>query len=368
MTDSERDSRLADIITLLSVPGVGRGRYWKLLKHFGSVLGVLSAPLAALEAVPGIGRAVGSAIKHEADRGAAERHVARVDELGWQVLFSGEDSYPASLEEIPDRPPVLFALGTLPSRDEKMIALVGTRHATEPGRRFALKLASDLARAGVTVVSGMAEGIDTAAHAGALDAGGRTVAVWGTSLDIIYPPGNRALAERIIEHGAVFSEYLPGQGPDKTTFPDRNRIISGLSDGVVVVEAGRKSGALITAELALQQGRELFAVPGAPSAERSFGANALLKKGARMVTSVEDIFEELPRLRGEVAARRFRATADVTDTEQRLIDVLADGPRQIDVLAHEVALPVSELLEYLLALEMKGIVQELSGKRYVLCE
>jgi DNA processing protein len=368
LTDNERNNLLTDIITLLAVPGVGRGRYWKLLKQFGSVSAVQSAPLPALEAIQGIGRAVASAIKHESDRSAAERMVARICELGWHVLLAGSEGYPPMLEEIPDRPPVLFAMGTLPSVDDKMIAIVGTRHASEQGRRFTARIASDLVRAGITIVSGMAEGIDTAAHAGALDAGGRTIAVWGTSLEIVYPPTNRTLADRIVEHGTIFSEYLPGQGPDKSTFPDRNRLISGLSEGVIVVEAGRKSGALITAELALQQGRELFAVPGAPAAERSIGANTLLKRGARMVTSAEDVFEELPRLRGEVAARRYRSVCDVTEAEQRIIDRLFEGPLQIDMLANEVALSVSELLEYLLALEMKGIVQELSGKRYVLCE
>lgn len=368
MTDSERNKLLTDIITLLTVPGVGRGRYWRLIKQFHSISAVLGASLHALEAVPGIGSAVASAIKHETDRAKAEEAVARISELGWQVLIAGTEGYPPMLEEIPDKPPVLFARGTLPAPDEKMMAIVGTRHASEPGRRFTTKLAADLARAGITVVSGMAEGIDTAAHTGALDAGGRTIAVWGTSLDIVYPPTNRQLAERITEHGAIFSEYLPGQGPDKSTFPDRNRIISGLSEGVIVIEAGRKSGALITAELALQQGRELFAVPGAPTSERSLGTNSLLKKGARLVTSVEDVFEELPRLRGEVAARRFRAIPNVTPIEQQVIDLLAEGPRQVDDLAVEVGLSVSEILEYLLALEMKGIVQELSGKRFVLCE
>ncbi|MBD3403752.1 DNA-protecting protein DprA [candidate division GN15 bacterium] len=368
MTSSERNRRLIDIITLLTVPGVGRGRYWKLLKQFGSVEKVLRAPVHQVEAISGLGRAVASAIAHEADRDAAAKVAAQIEEYGWTVLFAGADGYPPMLEEIPDKPPVLFARGELPSADDKMIAIVGTRHASDQGKMFTARLASDLVSAGVTVVSGMAEGIDTAAHAGALEAGGRTIAVWGTSLEITYPPSNKHLAERITERGTIFSEYFPGQGPDRSTFPDRNRIISGLSDGVVVVEAGKKSGALITAELALQQGRELFAVPGPPTADRSIGANSLLKKGARLVTSVEDIFEELPRLRGEVAARRFKAVPNVTDTEQQVIDHLADGPCQVDMLAQKLGLTVSEVLEYLLALELKGIVQELSGKRYVLCE
>ncbi|UCE24129.1 MAG: DNA-processing protein DprA, partial [Candidatus Zixiibacteriota bacterium] len=248
------------------------------------------------------------------------------------------------------------------------ISIVGTRHPTEEGRLFAYNLAAALARAEITVVSGMAEGIDSAAHKGALDAGGTTVAVWGNSLDVVYPPTNRSLARRIKERGVVFSEYPPGTPPDRAHFPERNRIISGLSEGIVVVEAGKKSGALITADQALAQGRELFAVPGRPGAKMSEGTNALIKKGARLLTSWEDIFEELPRLKGNILVKKFSRLPDMTEIEKRIVEMFSAGPLQIDQLAANVSMPVEEIMEFLLALELKGVIRELSGKRFMLCE
>ena len=368
MIDSVPKDKLVAILTLMAVPGVGRGRYWKLMRHFHTPEAVLKATIPELEQVSDIGRKVASAITLEADPKKAEATVQEILDLGWQVLVGDTPSYPSALREIPDAPPVMFALGQPLSNEDKLLAIVGTRHASDTGRRFAAHLGRKLAADGIVVVSGMADGIDTAAHAGALEAGGRTIAVWGTSLDIVYPSTNKELAGRIQENGTLLSEYLPGTGPDKSTFPDRNRIIAGLSVGVIVVEAGRKSGALITAEHALQQGRELFAVPGPPGVERSIGTNELLKRGARVVTTVDDIYEELPRLKGQVSARRFRAAENITDTERRMIRVLTEGPKQIDQIAREVSLPVSDLLEYMLALEMKGMVQELAGKRFVLAE
>jgi DNA processing protein len=214
----------------------------------------------------------------------------------------------------------------------------------------------------------MAEGIDSAAHQGALDGGGKTVAIWGTSLDIVYPRSNRSLAELIKENGAVYSEYLPGTEPDRAYFPERNRIIAGMSDAVVVIEAGEKSGALITAGYATEYGRELFAVPGRPDARKSIGANELIKSGAKLLTSVDDIFRELPRLKGKVAARKFKALEDMTDLERSLVDQLSEGPLQIDNLARGAGIPVSDVMQLLLALELKGVIQEISGKRYILAD
>ena len=368
MTASAPKDKLIASLTLLSVPGVGRGRFWRLVRHFHSVEAVLRATISELEQVPDIGRKVASAIVAESDPSKAARTAEEIIDLGWQVMLADTPEYPTALREIPDPPPVLYGLGQPLSEDDKLLAIVGTRHASEIGRRFTGNLARKLAADGIVVVSGMADGIDTAAHAGALEGGGKTIAVWGTSLDIVYPPTNKDLAERIKAQGTVLSEYPPGTGPDKSTFPDRNRIISGLSEGVIVVEAGRKSGALITAEHALQQGRELFAVPGPPGVERSIGTNDLLKKGARIVTTVEDIYEELPRLKGQISAQRFRAVENLTEAEQKMIRLLAEGPKQIDQLARDLSLPVSDLLEYMLALEMKGMVQELAGKRFVLAE
>jgi DNA processing protein len=365
---TELKERLTDTIALLSIPGVGKGRFAKLVKAFGSPSAALGASVYQLEAVSGISHNIAAAIKSSCDMERARATYARIVQLGWQVLYPEHGEYPKQLLNIADYPPILFRLGLAAPGDDKAVAIVGTRHASERGRQFANALATDLAKASVTVVSGMAEGIDAAAHIGALDAGGKTIAVWGTPLNIIYPPINRALAERISRQGTIYSEYFPDDDADPGHFPERNRIISGLSEGVVVVEAGRKSGALITAKMALDQGRELFAVPGAPDAATSLGTNELIKRGAKLLTSAADIFEELPRLKGEVTALKFQSLPDLTETEKGIVGAMSSGPIQIDQLSRVSNLSVPELLEYLLALELKGIVQELSGKRFGLAD
>ncbi len=368
MTNSELKERLIDTICLLNVPGIGSGRFGKLVAAFGSPGAVLAARVSQLERVPGISRSLASAVKEHRDSEKARQTAARIIQLGWTVLFSDQPEYPPRLAQVVDAPPVLFRVGEAHTPERGMIGIVGTRHASEGGRRFAYRLAGDLAREGVTVVSGMAEGIDSSAHRGALEAGGKTIAVWGTPLDQVYPKTNRELAEQIKAQGAIYSEYFPDTEPNPAHFPERNRIISGLSEGVAVVEAGKKSGALITARCALDQERELFAVPGSPGAGRSFGTNELIKSGARLLTGVEDIFEELPRLKGEVSAHKFRQMPDLTETEVRVVDLLTSGPLQIDNLSRKVELPVSEAMGFLLALEMKGVIQELPGKRFILSE
>lgn len=370
MTNNELKEKLTDIVALLSVPGIGRGRYHRLIKNFGLAKAVLKATTGQLEKVRGISHGIANDIQSQQDLQAAGEIVSKINQLGWTVLFCDDKSYPAILKTIPagDVPPILFKTGNDITEDEKMIAIVGARHATEQGKRFAYNLAYSLAQTDITVVSGMAEGIDSAAHRGALDAGGKTVAVWGNSLDTVYPPSNKELAKKIEDKGVILSEYLPGTKPDRAHFPERNRIISGLCDGVIVVEAGKKSGALLTASQALLQGRSLFAVPGAPSAKMSEGTNQLLKNGARLLTSIDDIFEELPRLKGEVISKQFVQRPDITESEKAIIKLFTDGPKQVDNLSRSVNLPVPELMEFLLALELKGVVREISGKRYELSE
>ncbi|MBK7142771.1 MAG: DNA-protecting protein DprA [bacterium] len=296
MTKNELTERLTDSLTLLQVPGIGKGRYNRLIQKFGSPSAALAASVHDLEAVPFLSHGLATAIKQQADPNTARATAARIFQLGWDVLFPDILGYPVALSRIPDPPPILFRMGDPIHEDDKLVGIVGTRHPSERGKLFTAKLAADLARAGITVVSGMAEGIDSAAHSGALDAGGKTIAVWGTSLDIVYPPTNKKLAERIAKQGAVYSEYLPGTSPDKAFFPERNRIISGLSEAIIVIEAGAKSGALITADHAIEQGRELFAVPGFPDALTSLGTNSLIKKGARLLTGIQDLFDDLPVL------------------------------------------------------------------------
>ncbi len=368
MTDKDHKGRLANAIALLRIPGIGRGRFERLTNAFGNAGETLRAPIHKLEKIPGISRKIASDIKSEQDADKATEYAARVVQLGWSVNFLGEPDYPLLLSKISSPPPLLFSVGQQLTESESTIAIVGTRKASEKGRNLASNLAADLARAGITVISGMADGIDSAAHKGALKAGGRTIAVWGSSLDIVYPPTNKGLAEQIKDNGAIYSEYLPNTAPDRASFPERNRIISGLSSGVVVIEAGQKSGALLTAGHALDQCRELFAVPGHPISSSAIGTNNLIKQGARLLTSVEDIFEELPRLRREVIARKFVELPDMTDTERKIVDLFVDGPIQLDKISRSVQLPVSDTMEFILALELKGVVRELSGKRFTLTE
>ncbi|MGH8015149.1 MAG: DNA-processing protein DprA [Candidatus Zixiibacteriota bacterium] len=368
MTNSEIKDRLTSAIALLNVPGVGRARYSKLIKAFGDTERVVNAPHDQIAEINGISRGQASTIKKEIDFEGASQTAARIVQLGWAVLFQSDSDYPFSLKQIPDPPPILFRLGESHLDDDKLIAIVGTRLPSESGRNFAFYLASKLAQEGIMVVSGMAEGIDSAAHRGALDGGGKTIAVWGSSLDVLYPPSNKTLAETIKQNGAIYSEYFPETHPDRAFFPERNRIISGLSVGTVVIEAGEKSGALITAKHALDQGRDLFAVPGPPDSTRSKGVNNLIKKGARLLTSADDIFEEIPQLKGEILVKKFKKLPDLTDPEKKIIELFADGPLQIDQLSRGAALTTSETMEYLFALEIKGVVRELPGKRFVLSE
>ncbi|MEW5992993.1 MAG: DNA-processing protein DprA [Candidatus Zixiibacteriota bacterium] len=368
LTNSELKTHLINIIGLLRIPGIGRGRYHRLVRALGAPAAVLSASKYELEAVSGIPKALTSDIKEQFDREAAAQIASRIVQLGWAVLFVGHAEYPQPLLSISDHPPLLFREGGSSPDDTKIMAIVGTRRPTESGKRFAAGLAAELARAGITVVSGLAEGIDSAAHYGALQAGGKTIAVLGNSLDYVYPRSNKKLAARIREQGALYSEYFPGTRPDPAHFPERNRLISGLSEGVVVVEAGAKSGALLTAAHALEQGRELFAVPGSPEARMSIGTNMLIKRGARLVTSIDDIFEELPRLKGDLTVKRVTQMPDITEMERQIVGICSEQPVQIDVIARKLDLPTAEVMEFLLALELKGIVQELSGKRFILCE
>jgi len=368
LINSELKDRLVDTIALLSIPGIGRGRFARLVARFGSPTETLAASIDDLMGIDGLSDKTASSIKECCDSEKARQIASRIARLGWQVLFPDSPEYPPLLGQTVDHPPLLFRIGRPPSPDDKLIGIVGTRHATEAGRRFTHRLASDLARAGITVVSGMAEGIDSAAHRGALDGGGKTIAVWGTPLDRVYPTTNRQLAEQIKNQGTIYSEYLPGVEPNPSNFPERNRIISGMSEGVIVVEAGNKSGALITAQCALDQGRELFAVPGSPGGPKSVGTNKLIKSGAKLLTCADDVFDEIPRLRSELSARRFKQQPDLTDIERQIVDSLSGGPLQIDQLGRLADLQVSDLLEYLLALELKGVVQELPGKRFVLTD
>jgi DNA processing protein len=276
-----------------------------------------------------------------------------------------DDDYPSLLKEIYAPPPVLYVKGALSPDDEWAVGLVGTRRATSYGKQVARMLAADLARGSVTVVSGLARGIDGIAHQAALDAGGRTIAVTACGLDQVYPPEHRKLAQAIVERGALVSDYPLGTRPEARNFPPRNRIISGLSLGVVVVEAGRRSGALITSEFALEQGREVFAVPGNIVSRSSVGCNRLIRDGARMVLGVQDILEELnlTMIEHQAVARTF-LPAD--PTEAQLLSLVSDDPTHVDDICRQSKLPIHEVSSTLAMMELKGMVRQVGGMQYTL--
>ena len=357
---AEREARWA----LGLVPQLGGVALQGLLGAFGSAVKAWQATPQALQAVPGISRGMAQAIRRFSRAHAVRQDQERVARAGVRVIVWGDPEYPTRLQQIPSTPPVLYLRGTLERDDETAIAIVGARHATAYGEDLAGELAAELARRGLTIVSGLARGIDAAAHHGAVAAGGRTLAVLGSGLDQIYPPEHKGLADEVAAHGALVSEFPLGTPPLRLHFPRRNRIISGLSLGVIVVEAGVGSGALITAHHALEQGREVFAVPGRVHARYSEGCNRLIKAGAKLVETWEDVLSELlPQLRQRTPKRvPSPSLPSLTGAEQQVFDILAEGPLHIDALIVRAGLPGGRVASALVGLEMKGLVRQLSGK------
>lgn len=281
-----------------------------------------------------------------------------------RILTWRDDGYPPALREIEDFPPLLFVRGSLQERDRFAVAIVGTRKPTTYGRNVAERLARELSRYGLTIVSGGARGIDTAAHMGALRAGGRTIAVLGCGIDVPYPPESAALFDRIASQGAILSEYPPGTQPDAWRFPARNRIVSALPLGVLVVEAPNDSGALITANYTLEQGKPVFAVPGNIDTGQSAGCHKLIKDGATLVDSVEDIVRMLG-IAPEHPPERPTQLPTLTPVQQEILRALSLTPRHVDTLAEELELPVAQLNAELLMLEMHNLVRRQPGNTYV---
>ncbi len=351
-------------IGLSKVAGIGPARMRLLLDYFGSAEAAWSAFHADLLQA-GLDGKVADALVATRRTAALDVDLQKLDKLDARALTWESEDYPKRLLEIADPPPVLYMLGELADSDEWAVGVVGTRRVTAYGREAAAKLSAGLAEAGITVVSGLARGIDTIAHQAALEAGGRTIAVLGSGLDVIYPPENRGLVERILGEGtgAVVSEYPLGTIPEPGNFPARNRIISGLSLGVLVVEAGEKSGALITVKFALEQGRDVFAVPGPITASNSIGTNNLLKQGAKCVTSVQDVLEELNM--GMVAEHVEAARALPADpTERMLLSFMEGSSQHIDELTNRSGLPASTVSAILIMMELKGMVRHLGGMLY----
>jgi DNA processing protein len=293
-----------------------------------------------------------------------EKVWAKIESQGIKILTWKDEAYPGRLKEIEQPPPVLYIRGNYLPDDLYAVAIVGTRRVTPYGRQITEELSSYLATNGITVISGLARGVDAIAHQTALKASGRTIGVLGSGVDKIYPPEHRQLAERMMESGAIMSDYAPGTPPDASNFPPRNRIISGLSLAVVVIEAGETSGALITAEFAAEQGREIFAVPGSILAPQSKGTNKLIQKGALPLLSVNDLMQALNLTRmGEHKAARKIIPAD--ETEARLMNVLGAEPLHVDEIRNQTELPIEKVSATLALMELKGMVRQVGGMNYV---
>lgn len=345
-------------------PGVGPVKTRRLLDYFGDLEAAWRASANALAAAGLDRRAVESVLATRAATNL-DAEMARLDKSGIQVLTWDSPDYPSLLREIYDAPPVLYVLGELLPRDEWALAVVGTRRVTAYGREVTSRLAGELGRCGVTVVSGMARGVDSMAHRSALEAGGRTIAVLGSGLDVIYPAENRKLARQIVAQGALVSDYSLGTKPEASNFPARNRIISGLALGTLVTEAGMGSGALITADYALEQGREVFAVPGSILSRSNAGANNLIQQGAKLATSVQDILEEL-NLTMIADQQEAREVLPANATEATLLDILSAEPCHIDAIARGAELPVADVSAALTMMELKGMVRHAGGMQYAL--
>jgi len=360
-TDTEPLPERAYWVGFHHVPFVGPARLRRLLETFDSLKQAWYAPEQDLRRCLE-SRAVEGLVQTRRTLDLAA-FMARIERSDTRFVTSAEAGYPALLREIAAPPPVLYYMGELLETDRAAVAIVGTRRITAYGREVTAKIASGLARAGVTVVSGLARGVDGVAHQAALDAGGRTIAVLGSGLNQIYPPEHRNLARRICEQGAVVSDYLPDTPPDGPNFPPRNRIISGLSLGVVVVEAPERSGALITVDFAADQGREIFAVPGPVTSANSSGCNRLIREGARVVRSAEDVLEDLEINRFHEPAPVQRALP-LSAEDERLLAVMGIIPRHIDEIAALCDAPVVEISTRLMLLELQGVVRNTGSQFY----
>lgn len=362
---SRNSETTALILTLASLGKIGPVKIKIMLAQAESPLDILKWDTRKLESIPGISAGIASLIRDGLDLEYGRRLVAWAENNGFSITTLNDSDYPLQLRQLYDPPPFLFHKGDILEADHRAVAIVGSRNATDYGRAMAAKIAGDLSRHGITIISGMAIGIDSTAHRAALEAGGRTIAVLGSGIDVIYPPANKKLYHRITDQGVVISEFFPGTDPIPGHFPRRNRIIAGLSQAVVVVEAGEKSGALLTADLALASDKKLFAVPGNLSSKLSLGTNDLIKSGANVLTSIDDIFSVLPALKNDYIAPRKRAGDNLTEGENLVFGYLSDTPKQIDSLVRECRLSVTDAASYLLSLELRGLIRQLSGKRFI---
>jgi DNA processing protein len=345
------------------IRGVGSARFQRLLKAFGNMRSAWEAPRSGLTAA-GLDERTTDAVVSGRAQIEPESIMDRCARRGIRVMIWDDADYPVRLKELPAPPPVLYLKGTLSDADNLSVAIVGTRKTTAYGREVARLFASALASSGLTVVSGMARGIDGEAHTAALDRRGRTIAVFGCGVDVVYPPEHARLARRIEESGALLSDYPPGTPPDAVNFPPRNRIIAGLSMATLVVEAGEESGALLTASYAAEYGREVFAVPGSVLGESSRGCNRLIASGAQVAVSPEELITALDLNRAAPSIQMRMAIPD-NPVEAKILTVLSAEPTHIDLLKIKVGLPVEEVSGALAMMELKGMVRPVGGMQYI---
>ena len=345
------------------VKGIGAVRFQAILKYFGDPQIAWSAPTEALREA-GLSEKVIDHLVKTREKVDLDQLWDDLDKKGISVLIQQDESYPKRLKEIDQPPPVLYTQGEIIEDDEWSVAIVGTRRVTAYGRQVAENIAGSLARNGLTIISGLARGVDSIAHQAALDAGGRTIAVLGSGLDRIYPPENRTLAEQIRVDGALISEYGLGTPPEAMNFPQRNRLISGLALAVVVVEAGKKSGALITASFAADQGREVFAIPGNITSPGSMGTNRLIRSGAHPLLSAEQVLETL-ELSMVAEHRSARVTLPSDAVEAQLFETLVAEPLHVDEITNRTGIPVEKVTATLALMELKGMIRQVGSMQYI---
>ncbi|MBN2090211.1 DNA-processing protein DprA [candidate division KSB1 bacterium] len=358
---------LQGLLSVYLVEGIGSIRLRALMAKFGQVQAIFHADEQTLMSIDGIDLKLARRIKEAQNSTLAQEQLKQAEKHGAKILTFWDKDYPKNLKKIYDPPAFLFIKGEFKPEDEFAVAIVGTRGPSSYGKFCTERLSQDLVQKGFVVVSGLARGIDTLAHQTALRAGGRTIAVLGSGVDIIYPAENHKLYNQISENGAVVSEFLFGTKPDAPNFPRRNRIVSGLSLGVLVVEAGLKSGALITANYSLEHNRDVFSVPGNITSPKSIGCNRLIMEGAKLVLGVDDIINELePQLDHLARQNRIqRAQITLSSEEKKLLDSLTAEPIHIDSIAAENNISISQALGILLSLELKEMVKQVPGKYFI---
>jgi DNA processing protein len=369
--------KVKDLIILSRIPGIGPNRLRILVSHFGNPTDALDGSAREIINVEGFSKKLAVAVtsfKKNSKYAEASKYVdhqlSKLNKISGNIVTYWSKDYPDLLKKIFDPPPYLFLKGNIIEEDKYAIAIVGTRNPSKYGIAIAEKFSQELSRLGITIVSGLARGVDSVAHNAVLKTGGRTIGVIGSGIDVIYPPENKNLFEKISENGAIVSEYDMETPPDAGNFPRRNRIISGMSLGTIIIETGIDGGAMITASTALDQNRDVFAVPGLISEKRSVGCNTLIRDGrAKLVTSIEDVLDELetklrPILKGS-SKQPPRREPELTLFEKKVYENLSEEPIHIDQLSEKADMTTTDALVNLLSLEFKGIVKQMPGKMFI---